>query len=214
MKPPPTHHTMPFLLATRAPATRAVASPALATRAPATRALAARALATGALAIAALAACAGPAADSPGATAPSAAPRSSADAPPLDPSFGARPRAGSTEGPSTTLSPGQGLPDAVDCGTFDLGKRDTLPGDAARCFVDAAQAGHPARLAVTRLSVEGDPIPVTYTAGADGHTRVVTDHRQDNFGSKNITQQTCQGPSPTAHAIAFARCTQPVPTGG
>jgi hypothetical protein len=43
----------------------------------------------------------------------------------------------------------------------------------------------------TRLTVEGDPIPVTYTADAAGHVQVITDRRQDSFGERTIDHQTC-----------------------
>ncbi|WP_250004439.1 DUF4362 domain-containing protein [Actinoplanes sp. M2I2] len=163
-------------------------------------------LATPFLLVGALSACTeggsgpGPAGTSPAVSA-------SAEAPLVDPTLGRRASPGWTEGPSTTLSPGQGMPAVVECGDFDLDLGDTLPDRAARCFVDAAQAGHPARLRVTRLTTEGDPIPVTYTAGADGLTEVVTDTRQDAFGSKVVTRETCQGPSPAAYGIDFTKCT-------
>ena len=136
-------------------------------------------------------------------------PQASQNAPPIDPSLGPRPRAGGSSGPSTTLRPGPGRSAALDCGTFVLGQGDTLPDSAARCFIDAAQAGHPARLKVTRPTVEGDPIPVTYTAGTDGRTEVVTDSRQDGFGPKEVTRQTCQGPAAARSSIEFTRCTHP-----
>nr|WP_221379614.1 hypothetical protein [Actinoplanes polyasparticus] len=138
-------------------------------------------------------------------------PRASETAPFVDPTLGPRPRAGGTGKPSTTLSPGQGVPAALDCGTFVLGQGDKPPESATRCFVDAAQAGHPARLKVTRPTVEGDPIPVTYTAGADGRTEVLTDSRQDGFGPKQITREICQGPSVAEFGIKFNRCTPPAP---
>ncbi|MCO8269847.1 DUF4362 domain-containing protein [Actinoplanes sp. TRM 88003] len=158
----------------------------------------------------ALAACGGTG-DPPNRVGPATAtiePQASESAPMIDPSLGPRPRAGGSGGPSTTLRPGQG---ALDCGTFVLGQGEKLPDTAARCFVDAAQAGHRARLAVTRPTVEGDPIPVTYTSGTDGRTEVITDSRQDGFGPKEITRQTCQGPAVADYSITFTRCTQPAP---
>jgi hypothetical protein len=84
---------------------------------------------------------------------------------------------------------------------------DRLPADAARCLIDAAKAGTPARLTVTRSTTEGDPIPVTYTSRADGSVKVVTDTRQDAFGDQKITTETCTGPSAADYGIDFATCT-------
>ncbi|MET8150159.1 DUF4362 domain-containing protein [Actinoplanes sp. NPDC005259] len=98
----------------------------------------------------------------------------------------------------------------TDCGTFDLPQGDRLPEPAARCLVDAVQAGHPARLKVTRPTTEGDPIPVTYTAGAGGRVEVITDSRQDGFGARVITRQTCTEPT-AAPELDFAQCSDPTP---
>jgi hypothetical protein len=100
---------------------------------------------------------------------------------------------------------------AADCGTFNLGQGDRLPESAARCLVEAAQAGHPARLRTTRPSVEGDPIAVTYTAGADGRVEVITDSRQDRFGAQVITRAICTGPI-AAPELTFALCSEPTPS--
>jgi hypothetical protein len=98
-------------------------------------------------------------------------------------------------------------PPPADCGAFDLGLADHLPATAARCLIDAAKAGRPARLKVTRSTDEGDPIPVTYTARADGSVEVLTDTRQDAFGDQKITSETCTGPSAADYGIDFAACT-------
>jgi hypothetical protein len=58
--------------------------------------------------------------------------------------------------------------------------------------------------------VEGDPIPVTYTAGADGRVEVITYSRQDKYGAQVITRQTCTGP--TAPRSDFAQCSESAPT--
>ncbi|HEY3261152.1 MAG TPA: hypothetical protein VGJ95_12945 [Pseudonocardiaceae bacterium] len=79
----------------------------------------------------------------------------------------------------------------TDCGTFNLSQGEGLPDSAIRCFVEAVQARHPAQLKETRLTVEGDPIPVTYTADAAGRVEVITDTRQDRLGERTIDHQTC-----------------------
>jgi len=99
----------------------------------------------------------------------------------------------------------------TDCGTFNLSQGERLLESAARCLVDAVQAGHPARLKVTSPTTEGDPIPVTYTAGADGRVEVITDSTQDGFGTQVITSQTCTEPT-VAPELRFAQCSDPTPT--
>ncbi|MBL7262168.1 DUF4362 domain-containing protein [Paractinoplanes lichenicola] len=76
----------------------------------------------------------------------------------------------------------------------------------ARCFVDAASAGHRAWLQVSWPTVEGDPIHVTYLSGDDGHIEVVTDSRADGFGPKPVTTEDCQGPKPARQGIEFTTC--------
>ncbi|MBU2664206.1 hypothetical protein KOI35_11955 [Actinoplanes bogorensis] len=137
---------------------------------------------------------------------PATAPPTIAATPLIDPSLGPRgPRhqTGIPEAPSATLSPGQGL---IDCGTVILEQGDKLPRTAAECFVDAASAGHRAYLAVTRPTVEGDPIPVTYTSNDSGHVEVVTDSRADGFGPKTITTEKCQGPRVGDYGVDFTKC--------
>lgn len=94
---------------------------------------------------------------------------------------------------------------ATDCGTFTLSQGEQFPEAAARCLIDAASAGRPARLQVTRPTVEGDPIPITYTSGEDGRVEVVTDSRQDKWGQQVITRETCTGPT-AAPELTFAQC--------
>jgi hypothetical protein len=101
---------------------------------------------------------------------------------------------------------------STDCGTFDLPQGESLPDSAVRCLVEAVRAGRPARLQVTRPTVEGDPIPVTYTAGTDGRVEVITDSRQDSFGTPIITRETCTGPI-LASQLEFAECSEPTPVG-
>lgn len=74
----------------------------------------------------------------------------------------------------------------TDCGTFNLSQGEELPDSAIRCFEETAQARHRARLEETRLTVEDDPIPVTYIADAGGRVEVITDSRQDTFGRQIV----------------------------
>lgn len=80
-------------------------------------------------------------------------------------------------------------------------------------MVEAVRAQQPARLEATSLSVEGDPIPVTYLAGADGKVEVITDSRLDRFGEQIRTRMTCTEPihPPGGSAISFAQCSEPAP---
>lgn len=100
----------------------------------------------------------------------------------------------------------------TDCGTFDLGQGEQLSGSVLRCFVDAVAAGRPAQLRVTRPTVEGDPIAVTYRADRQGRVEVITDSRQDGFGTQTISRQVCTGPAAEAGHLSFAACTEPTPT--
>jgi len=99
----------------------------------------------------------------------------------------------------------------TDCGTFTLPLGESLPGAAAQCLVDAARAGRAARLMVTQSTDEGDPIPVTYTAGTDRTVEVITDSRQDKFGVKVVTRQVCTGPVATNGGLDFAECSPSTP---
>jgi hypothetical protein len=99
----------------------------------------------------------------------------------------------------------------VDCGTFNLSQGEGLPDSAFRCFIEAVQARRPARLKETRPTIEGDPIPVTYVATADGRVQVTTDTRQDHFGNQGITRKTCTGPTAAEGWLRFAQCSEPAP---
>ncbi len=98
----------------------------------------------------------------------------------------------------------------IDCGTFDLPQGESLPEPAGRCLAEAVRSGRPARLTVTSPTTEGAPIPVTYTAGADGRVEVVTDSRQDGFGPQEITRQICTGPVAEPR-LRFTECSEPTP---
>jgi hypothetical protein len=74
---------------------------------------------------------------------------------------------------------------------------------AIRCFVEAVHARHPAQLKETRPTVEGDPIPITYIAGADGRVEVITDSRPDTFGSGIIERRPYHQASISADRPAF-----------
>ena len=106
---------------------------------------------------------------------------------------------------------GEGLADVTDCGYVTLRQGELLPESAGRCLIDAVRARNPARLRVTRPSVEGSMIPITYTAGVDGNVRVVTDYRQDGYSSPIITSQTCTGPKWSGEEIRFTTCSEPTP---
>ncbi|MFI6760570.1 DUF4362 domain-containing protein [Micromonospora sp. NPDC050417] len=102
----------------------------------------------------------------------------------------------------------------TDCGTFVLSQGEALTDNAVKCFVDAVQAGRPARLKQTSPTTEGDPIITEYEAGTDGRVEIVTDSRQDNFGQQIISRHTCTGPTPRPGMIDFAHCSEPTPVGG
>jgi hypothetical protein len=100
---------------------------------------------------------------------------------------------------------------AADCGTFELSQAEHAPATAIDCFVDAVRAGRPAELRITRPTVEGDPIPTTYVAGADRRIEVTTDTTRDNFGPRLVHRQVCVDPVVVRGGLTFAQCSSPVP---
>jgi hypothetical protein len=128
---------------------------------------------------------------------------------------GCTPTTGTTDAaPSATAlagptSPTVGVASARDCGTFVLGQREELPTSALRCFLDAVSAGQPVVLNETRPTVEGDPIPVTFSADARGRVEVITDSRKDRFGSGTVDRITCTAPSAVGGQLHFATCSTP-----
>ncbi|WP_433290732.1 DUF4362 domain-containing protein [Actinoplanes sp. CA-030573] len=114
--------------------------------------------------------------------------------------------AGAPAGAVSAGAVSAGAPADTDCGTFTLDQGQEFPRDAARCLVGAANDNRGAYLRVTRPSTEGDPIPMTYRAMADGRVEVVTDTRQDQFGPQRITRELCSAPAVTDAGIEFAGC--------
>jgi hypothetical protein len=98
----------------------------------------------------------------------------------------------------------------ADCGSHVV-QFEGLPDTAIACFLDAVAAKRRARLAVTRSTVEGDPIHILYVADATGTVQMTTDSRQDTFGAREVTRQTCTGPVADHGHIGFAQCSSPAP---
>ncbi|GAA1399012.1 hypothetical protein GCM10009662_17900 [Catellatospora coxensis] len=122
--------------------------------------------------------------------------------------------AGSPTGSATPAGTpaGSASPTATaDCGTHDLGHRGELPPDSLSCLLDAAGRHRFAVLRVTLLTVEGDPIRFTYTVQQDGQVEVLTDTREDAFGSRDVMRELCTGPAAGPPALQFARCSSPTP---
>ncbi len=117
-----------------------------------------------------------------------------------------------TDASGDVPAPADTRPSVVtDCGTFDLDQRQGLPDSAMRCFVDAVAAGRSVHLKETRPTVEGDPITVIYRADAQRRVDVITDSRQDRFGTRIISRQTCTGPVPAPGQLSFTHCSEPTP---
>jgi hypothetical protein len=119
-------------------------------------------------------------------------------------------------GPSTTspplVPPSPTTSAETDCGSYvtqHAGER--LPDTAIACFLDAVAAGRSAYLAETRPTVEGDPIHMLYAVDATGAVELVIDAREDSFGRRDVTRQTCTGPFADHGHIGFAECSSPVP---
>jgi hypothetical protein len=99
----------------------------------------------------------------------------------------------------------------TDCGSHVLQQAEKLPAAVIACLLDAVTAKRPARLAVTLPTIEGDPIQVLYVTDTSGAVYVTTDSRQDTYGDRNVTRQTCTGPFADHGRIRFARCSSPAP---
>lgn len=96
---------------------------------------------------------------------------------------------------------------AIDCGTFSLDQGGRLPATAITCLIDAVRQRKPARLQVTRPTVEGDPIITGYAARPDGLVEVTRDASKDRFGGgAGITRELCSGPAPEGDFVRFDRC--------
>ena len=116
-------------------------------------------------------------------------------------------------------SPDAGPPDpasspaaaVVDCGTFDRKQREGFPAEGSGCLIDANKARKPAYLKVTMPSTEGDPITTIYNSGVDGKVEVITDTRQDKYGPKQVTRETCDTPTPLKNWVELHNCSTPVP---
>jgi hypothetical protein len=118
-------------------------------------------------------------------------------------------------GPTATSPPlGPASPTTsaeTDCGRHVLGQGERLPDTAIACFLDTVAAGRSAYLAETRPTIEGDPIHMLYAADATGAVEVVKDAREDSFGSREVTRQTCTGPFADRGHLGFTECSPPVP---
>lgn len=94
-----------------------------------------------------------------------------------------------------TATPASTAKARVDCGTYVLSQGEDVPEAAYRCFIEAVESGRPARLKETKLTVEGDPIPVSYVGDAKGRVERTTDSRKDSFGTPGVLRHTCTGPT-------------------
>lgn len=100
----------------------------------------------------------------------------------------------------------------VDCGTVTLVQSRTPGAGSLACFLDAVAAGQSVHLTIVRPTVEGDPIATTYRADRSGSIEVITDSRQDRFGSGQVEYQVCEEPSVGEDGfLTFVRCSEAVP---
>ncbi len=101
----------------------------------------------------------------------------------------------------------------TDCGDVVLLQGGEVSAETTACFLDAVRDKRSAVLKVTRPTIEGDPIRYAYTALPDGRVEVVTDAREDAFGSGTMFRETCTGPAAGGVALTFATCSSPVRIG-
>ena len=92
---------------------------------------------------------------------------------------------GCVAGPAT--AGGESGPDAFreraelpSCGSVILGQGEEIPADAAACLADAGADG--AELALTRPTVEGDPVTEYYRVLPSGGWEIYVDMTRDAFG--------------------------------
>jgi hypothetical protein len=109
---------------------------------------------------------------------------------------------------SPTISATAAAEARKDCGTYVLSQGETVPGTAYACLIEAVDSRRAAKLEVTQPSTEGDPIPVTYIADAEGRVKMITDSRGDRFGTQVVTQQICSGPIVRGGQLTFANCSE------
>jgi hypothetical protein len=62
---------------------------------------------------------------------------------------------------------------------------------ARKCLWDAYEAGKPAGLALTRHTIEGDPITFTLHVNSKDSIDVIEDN-QDRFGARGVRRSTCK----------------------
>lgn len=111
-------------------------------------------------------------------------------------------------GLSTGTAGGDGQVE-VDCGTAMLTQGAVPPESTLTCFIDAVAAGKTAHLTVVTPTVEGDPIPTTYRYYGGGPSiQVMTDTRQDQFGSQGLLLQVCEQPRVEDGFLSFATCSE------
>jgi len=109
----------------------------------------------------------------------------------------------------TTVAASPSAPRMIECGTVTLGQAERLSDAVLTCFLQAVDDRRPVHLSVTRPTIEGDPIITTFD-GDNGHVEVTIDSRQDRFGAREVTHQTCTGPVAREGWLAFADCAEPV----
>ena len=80
-----------------------------------------------------------------------------------------------------------------DCGRYELA-HDPPPAaerEQNRCLLDAVDAGEPARLVVTRATIEGDSITTIYEAREGGSVELVVDTTGDRYGPQSVSTLRC-----------------------
>lgn len=109
-----------------------------------------------------------------------------------------------------------------DCGSFEIAPNSTCgiePSAAVACFVDGYASCQPVRLDFTQITVEGDPIYVTYLVVSQGkicEVETFVDTREDAFGPKGIVRQTCStvvGNGTCDAALSVEDCISPCASG-
>ncbi len=89
------------------------------------------------------------------------------------------------------------VPVAASCGAIQLGQGEEVPDEAWTCLDAALASGRATTLVVTRPTVEGDPVVLTYRVGGDVRgLEVVTDDSADAFAApqaRGVHVERCPG---------------------
>lgn len=99
-------------------------------------------------------------------------------------------------------------PPRAGCGSYVLDHVTQVPQPALDCLAEALRDRRPLSLRVTRPTIEGDPVPTTYTPLPDGRIEIVSDTSKDRYGSGDRHVLLCAA-GPVTRELRFEPCVEP-----